>query len=98
MSEFRPVAPMEAHPTHDEYVLERALRDGGWTVESIVPAPTAEQAEARHADLARMCVRHTQDAWVLDADFRVVRRTTTSTVVSVHPNVDPMRPGSENRS
>jgi len=28
----------------------------------------------------------TEDAWVLDAEFRVVRRTTTSTVVSVHPS------------
>lgn len=87
MSGFRPVDPAEAHPTHDEYVLERALSDGGWVVESIVPAPTVEKAEERHAALGL--------PWVRDAEFRVVRRTITSTVVSVHPSAGTVRPDEE---
>ncbi|MEV6014718.1 hypothetical protein [Streptomyces sp. NPDC051997] len=87
MSGFRTVGPMEAHPTRDEYVLERALSDGGWVVESIFPAPSAEKAEARHAELNL--------SWVAPADFRVVRRTITSTVISVHPSAGPVRPGEE---
>lgn len=79
MSGFQPAdgAP-EAHPPRDEYVLERALNDGGWVVESLGPEPTAEQAEARAADLTL--------PWVRDATLRVVRRTITSTVVTVRPS------------
>jgi hypothetical protein len=87
MSEFLPAEPAEAHPTRDEYVLERALGDGGWVEETIVPAPTAEKAEERHAALGL--------PWVRDSEFRVVRRTITSTVVSVHPSAGPVRPDEE---
>ncbi|MCZ4513502.1 hypothetical protein O3Q52_36225 [Streptomyces sp. ActVer] len=81
MTDFEAVPHIEAHPTRDEYVLERALSDGGWVVESITPAATAEKAEERHAALSL--------PWVRDAEFRVVRRTITSTVVSIRPSAAP---------
>lgn len=74
---FQPADPTEAHPTRDEYVLERALNDGGWVVESITPAATPEEAEARSAALTL--------PWIREIELRVVRRTITSTVVSVRP-------------
>jgi len=67
----------EAHPTCDEYVVERAIGDGRWVVESVSPAPTAEQALA--------------EAWFMGepifggGSWRTVRRTITSTVAAVHP-------------
>lgn len=73
---FQPTEPTEAHPTRDEYVLERALNDGGWVVESIIPAATAKEAEARSAVILQ---------WLREAELRVVRRTVASTVVSVRP-------------
>lgn len=81
MSGFQPVDPTAAHPPRDEYTLERAISDGGWVEETIVPAPTAEKAEERHAELGL--------PWVRDSSFRVVRRTITSTVVSVRPGEEP---------
>lgn len=77
---FQPTDPTEAHPAREEYVLERALNDGGWVVESIVPEPTAEQAEERSAALTL--------PWLRGATLCVVRRTITSTVVSVRPGTE----------
>jgi hypothetical protein len=68
--------PVTAHPTHDEYVVERALSSDRWVVESIVPAATQAEAEA-------------DAAWFMDPNpedtFRTVRRTITSTVVANRP-------------
>lgn len=87
MSEFRTVDPAEAYPMRDEYVLERALNDGRWVVESTFPVPTREEAEAEAATLTL--------PWVRDAELRIVRRTITSTVVSVRPSAGLVRPGDE---
>jgi hypothetical protein len=67
-------AEPEAHPVCVEYVVERALSDGRWVVDSPAPALTAEQAVADVAWLKRP-----------HATYRTVRRTITSTVVAVHP-------------
>lgn len=88
MSGFQPVDPTEAHPTRDEYVVERALNDGRWVVESITPETSAEQAE-KDGD------RPPSLPWLRGAELRVVRRTITSTVVSVRPSAGPVRPGEQ---
>jgi hypothetical protein len=71
------VTQPEAHPARTEYMVDRALSDGRWVVDSASPAPTAERAEA-------------EAAWFMDdprygGTYRTVRRTITSTVVAVHP-------------
>ncbi|MET9222387.1 hypothetical protein ABZX65_26985 [Streptomyces sp. NPDC003300] len=74
----------EAHPVHVEYVIERAIGDDRWVVDSIGPEPTPEQALA-------------EAAWFMDDHphhtYRTVRRTTTSAVVAVHqPTSEEPRP------
>lgn len=69
--------PTQAHPVRVEYVVERSISSGRWIVESITPVPTPEQAEA-------------DAAWFMNdprygGTYRTVRRTITSTVVTVHP-------------
>lgn len=70
-------AEPEAHPARVEYVVERALSDGRWVVESISPAATAEQALA-------------EAAWCMNeplfggGPWRTVRRTIASAVVAEH--------------
>ncbi|NUU21068.1 MAG: hypothetical protein HOV68_06060 [Streptomycetaceae bacterium] len=79
MTQFETVAPTEAHPTRDEYVVERDLGDGRWVVDSISPAPIPEQAATDAASFIGAWPDH-------DAAYRIVRRTITSTVIAVHPN------------
>lgn len=67
----------EAHPARVEYVVERALSDGRWRVDSNDPAATAEEALA---DAAWFMVQRPR------ATYRTVRRTITSTVVAEHPD------------
>lgn len=71
----------EAHPTHVEYVVERALSGGRWVVESIGPSPTTEQALAEAAWC--MTGRYSNGPW------RTVRRAITSTVAAEHPGITP---------
>lgn len=83
MADFQPVDPTEAHPTRDEYVIERALTDGRWVVESIHPHNTPEAAETERARLLDCGMYQTRTA-----TFRTVRRTITSTVIAVRPEGD----------
>jgi len=71
-------AEPEAHPTRVEYVVERALSDGRWIVESISPAPTPERALADAAWFMG-------DPELGGGNYRTVCRTITSTVVAEHP-------------
>ena len=83
MTDFQPADPAEAHPTRDEYVIERAINHGRWVVESVCPHPTPEEAVAERARMLDSGMYRARGA-----TFRVVQRTTTSTVIAVRTEGD----------
>jgi hypothetical protein len=77
MVDAAPVADeTQAHPPRTEFVVERALDDGGWVVESITPTEERHKAQARLDSLTK---------WAPECTYRIVSRAITSSVEYVQP-------------